>query len=412
MNVAAARPRPFPGFAKSLPLPVTLFIAAAALRLIAFAVFRVGAYVTHNTFIDPYDSVGIDKFAWYAAQHFRAGQWVDLRVPGLAGSWDVGFHYLVAFEYAVVGHHPDVARITDCLLASFCAPAIYLAARGTTIGEVVARRAGWLVAVWPLSLYWSGYDILKDPLIWFFLALALLSLTARDWRRRAVLGAIAAGGAYLERDYMGAVTAGLLLLGAVLQQDWKGLAATFGALAVVQLALVGAGFPVAWSLAPATSNVAATGSEASLASASSLKNPIYDAKRLVKGAPIEALGPRFALHDIRYPTLDSGMYPGLVVWIPLIPFTFLGLWRALKRRDPPLWSLAAFALSIWAVLAILYGGLGFRQREMAFPSTLLFTSLGLERPWPRWWWWLYAGLVALGLAALIARELRLIPAIA
>ena len=42
-------------------------------------------------------------------------------------------------------------------LASFTAPAAYWAAAGAGLPRRVAARAGWLTALWPLSIYWSGY---------------------------------------------------------------------------------------------------------------------------------------------------------------------------------------------------------------------------------------------------------------
>src|SRR5439155_24383892 len=107
--------------------------------------------------------------------------------------------------------------------------------------EVVAKRAGWLVAVWPLSLYWSGYDVLKDALVWFCMSLAVLALAARNWRSNSLLGAVSASGAYLVRNYMGPVLGMLLIVGALLRRDWRRLGATFGALVVVQAAIIAAG---------------------------------------------------------------------------------------------------------------------------------------------------------------------------
>jgi hypothetical protein len=386
-------------WAARLPFPVVLFIAAAVFRLIAFAIFYTSSVLAgQHGLIDPFDSVGIDNWAWYAAQHFRSGTWVDLRSNTLEGTWDVGFTYLVAFEYTIVGHHPEVARVLDCLLAAFSSPAAYLAARATSIGEKVASRAGWLVACWPLSLYWAGYDLLKDPLVWFFLSIGLVALTTASWRRRAGSGAIAAGGVHIVRNYMGPMLAILLLLAAVLRRDWKAVVATLAALAIVEAAIIAAGFPPAWSLGPylATPEVA-VGSQPSTPGQASTGipplrfTPIALAKRFAVGIPTVLFGPGLKpLKDFLHPTLDWGMYPGLFPWIALIPFTLLGLWRTIRRRDPTLWSIALFSVAIWGSLALFYAGHATRQREMAFPATLILTSFGLERPWPRRWWWLYA----------------------
>lgn len=413
MNLAAASARLRPRIATALPFPWTLFIVAAALRLVALAIFQAGSYIAgHNGIVDPYDSVGFDRWAWYVAEHLRAGQWTDVRASQLEGTWDVGYTYLIGLEYTVAGHVPDVARVTNCLLAAFCAPAAYVAARSTSVGETVARRAGWLTAVWPLSLFWSGYDMLKDPLIWFFLAVALLALTARDWRAKIALGIVAVAGAYLARSYMGPVVAVIVVVAAALRRDWKAMVGLVAGLGVLELVLLGLGFPHAWSLASyTTAKSEALPGENAIATTDTLRSPTGIARRVIKGIPIAALGPRFALKDVLHPTIDTGMYPGLLVWIPLIPFTVLGLWRALRRADQVLWGIAFMAVTVWLVIAILYEGLAFRQREMAFAATLVLTALGLARPWPRWWWPAYAGLVVLGALVLVAREAGLVPRI-
>jgi hypothetical protein len=385
-----------------LPLPLLLFAVAALLRLATFAVFYLGSVLTgHHGVVDPFDSVLYDRWAWFTAQHLSAGQWVDLRQQSLEGSWDVAFTYLVAFEYVVVGHHPEVARIVNCLIAATTAPAGYFVASSTSAGPRVAARAGWLIAVWPLSLYWAGLDLLKDPLVWAFVALGLVAIVIPRWRAAAPLGALAALGAYLVRNYMGPGLAILLLLGAAVQRRWKALIATAALLVVAEVAIVAAGFPanpLQGNLAPLSSTqpLPACGSNVVLGSdctAPLVLAPRQLAVRLALGIPTVVFGPGLApLADMAHPTLDWGMYPGLIAWVALIPFAILGLWRAIRRRDRALLSIAVFALGIWASLALIYAGHALRQREMAFPATLILTAVGLERPFPggRAWWLAYA----------------------
>lgn len=410
MGSVSARAREVAISATRWPLPLSLFAVAVGLRLLAFLAFYIGSVLTgHHGLISPYDPVIFDNWAWYAAQHFRSGTWVDLRDAHLEGTWDVGFTYLVAFEYTAVGHHPEVARILDCFLAAFSAPAAYLAARTTSLSEKVAARAGWLVACWPLSLYWAGFDLLKDPLVWFLLAIGLVALTASSWQRRAGLGALAAGALQIVRGYMGPLVAVLLVVGAIVRRDWRGLVATLAALAVMEAAIIAAGFPPVWSLAPylATSQVTgasglAAPSQPGAETPASLKlNPKALVLRFAVGVPTVLFGPGLKpLRDFTHPTIDWGMYPGLVLWIALIPFTVLGFWRAFRVRDLTILSVALFAVGIWAAMVFIYAGHADRQREMAFPATLIITAFGLGRPWPRHWWWVYAAYWLIVLAAL------------
>jgi len=388
----------------SLPLPFLLFVIAAVLRLLCFAAFYMGSVVTgHQGIVDPFDSVEYDRWAWFAAEYFRAGQWVDLRLQWLEGTTDVGFTYLVALQYTIVGHHPEVPRVVNCLLAALTAPAAYIAARRANLGEATAARAGWLVACWPLSIYWAGLDLLKDPLIWCFVVLGLLALVARTVPGRSVLSTLGVGGAYVTRNYMGPGLAILLAIGAVVKKDWRGLAGLLAGLVILQAALLVTGFPglAAFNVLDSSGQVAPGNGPASLVCSPAhalvgggdcappiSANPKDLLLRFAIGVPTELYGPGLKpLTDLGHPTLDWGMYPGLLAWAALIPFTALGLWRAVRRRDRTLWSVAILALGIWAALALIYAGHALRQREMAFPATLIFTALGLERPLPRRWWW-------------------------
>jgi hypothetical protein len=92
----------------------------------------------------------------------------------------------------------------------------------------------------------------------------------------------------------------------------------------------------------------------------------------------------------------------------LIPFTVLGFWRGLRTGDPRVLLIGLLATSLWVGLAYFFAGGAFRQREMAFPSTLIFTALGLQRPWPHRWWWAYGGVLTLGALVLGLRETGII----
>jgi hypothetical protein len=414
--------------------PVRVFAVSAALRVASFAVFYAGSWLTgHHGVVDPYDSVGIDHWAWYAAQQLRHGHLVNLAAYDKEGTWETGFTYLVAFQYAIFGRHTAIPRLLDALLAAFSAPAAYLAGRESALGEAVSRRGAWLVALWPLSIYWAGYDLIKDPLIWFLLAVGMLAITARGTRRAVLLIVASVGPMIFVRLYLAALLAVVLPLGRALRRDWSSVLAVVGAVLVMEGILGLAHHPLLGSpgvyrgneapvaaahFAPGSirawfARVLGESSVTSIAGASTdalalvtAGGPPVWAGRVVIGLAISLTGPRFSLHDLLHPNLDVGTYPGVAVWLLLLPFTVLGFWRGIRLRDPGATGLAVFALAIWLAVAFLYAGGGYRQREMAFPATLLFTSLGLQRPWPPWWRWLYLGLAVAFAAATLGRELR------
>jgi hypothetical protein len=268
----------------------------------------------------------------------------------------------------------------------------------------------------------------------------MLAITTSSRVRFVLLAVAAAVPMLVIRTYIGTALYMLLPLSALLRRDWRALAAVAAALLAADVVLIGGGFPPVWSVsaykgngvalnqsapkpeigslrgivgaatqqAPSsTAGVEGTGTD-SVSALDPRANPIAIPVRLLVGLPTVALGPRPALKDIVHPTLDSGMYPGLLVWYLLIPFTLLGIWRGIKIRDPAVRNLALLSVGIWVGLAVLFAGAAFRQREMAFPATLIFTALGLERPWPRRWRRVYIALLASGVALLLLRETRLL----
>jgi hypothetical protein len=418
-------------------LPLTLFAVAAGTRLVAFGIFYTASLMTGNGgHVDYTDPIVYDHWGWVIAQGLRQGTFININPVTLAGTYDTGFEYWVAFWYTLFGHHPEVPRVVDALLAAYVPPAIYLAGRATSLGEQVARRAAWLMALWPLTIYWSGYDLIKDPVTWVLIAVGMVALIQKELWKFVALGLAVTLALTMVRSYIAAGFLVIFLVSAALRRDWIRLGTMAAALVAGQLLLaVLAVHPPVWSLAPYTGNgqalVLQPGSTSSTSGSlggvtrnvfhvgdqatakvegtgSNVSSVVHQspgaiAARFVVGTSITLLGPRPSLHDLLHPTIDTGMYPGLLVWLPLIPFTLLGLVRGVRTRDPQVISMAALSVGLWLGLSFFYAGV-FRQREMAFPPTMLFISLGLQRPWPRWWWWAYGAVIAAGVGLLGLRE--------
>jgi hypothetical protein len=414
------------------PTAAQLFLAAAALRVTSFLIFYSVSLATgHNGQVDFTDPVWYDAWAWYIGYNLRHGALVDIRPINLAGTYDVGFQYWVGLQYAIVGHYPEVARLTSALLMACTAPAVYLAARTTLLGEAIAKRAGWLTALWPSSLYWAGYDLIKDPVVSFLLAIFIVAICASTARRLVLLGTAATTALLLVRSYVGTGLMLVLPLAAVLRRAWATLLAIVVALAAVQALLIAGGQPPAWEIGPYTGIGIPYGSLAGGASrhgslsgvlrgelgAGAVKveggndatsifklSPKAAAGRLAVGLAITLFGPRPTWNDIMHPTVDVGMYPGVIVWLVLMPFAALGVVRAFRSRDPIMLCLTILALGLWVGLSYVYAGV-FRQREMAFLPTMILMAWGLQKPWPRHWNLIYGGFLALCFVALVGREI-------
>jgi hypothetical protein len=223
-------------------------------------------------------------------------------------------------------------------------------------------------------------------------------------------------------------------LTALLNRRWLALVTVVLALAVAELGLVGLGQPPAWAIGPYQGNglpfVTQTGPRhpppASLGALCSRLSgdpggctkveggsdatsilrlpPRALATRLAVGFTITVLGPRPSLNDIIHPSVSTGLYPGVLVWVVLIPFALLGMWRAAVSRNPTVILLALLAAAMWIGLSFAYAGV-FRQRELAFPATLIFVASGLQRPWPRRWTLAYVTFLVVGFGVLAAREI-------
>jgi hypothetical protein len=169
----AARPaRPFPREA------VLLFAVAFALR-VAYTWFANGRSPA------PYaDSADYDTLAWNLAR--GAGFALD----GAAGPHATAFRppvvpWLTSLLYGRIGHDFFAALLLQCVLGALVAPALASFARAT-FGSGVARWAGWLAAICPVLVFFSGY-LLTETTFALLLVIALhLSAewikTPRPWR--------------------------------------------------------------------------------------------------------------------------------------------------------------------------------------------------------------------------------------
>jgi len=172
---------------------VALLAVALALR-VTYAWFAIGPDATPSSDPATYDTV-----AWNLARGagFSLGEG--------AGSYPPAFvppvvPWITSLLYRAVGHRFFAAVLLQCLVGSLV-PVLLAALGGTLFGSPVARTAGWLAAIHPLLVFFSGYLLTEST---FTVTLLLALILSAEWVRtprpgRAVGAGIVWGLATLTR---------------------------------------------------------------------------------------------------------------------------------------------------------------------------------------------------------------------
>jgi hypothetical protein len=329
------------------------------------------------------DSFGYDGVGWLLAQHWRNGRPPELeqRAIGLT----LGYHYMVAGIYTVVGHAPLLIKILNMLLSTSLIPLTFLVGH-----QLAGRRAGFtaalLIAFWPPVVFWS-VQILKDVVITFLLLVATLGWIAFARRPRLSALALALGPAfplsflrmYIFGFWMVGVGAGLAAI-AVRSRRLLPAAAVLGMMAA-------GGW---WVASPAGAlwfqsqeNWVAKLSSISGGAGSVFEGVTFESPRdVVAFLPLGVA--RFLVTPLPWKAgLHAPEVAGAVLRYALMPFAAVGLLHLLAVK-----RLAVIPIVVcWAVTLLLYaaafrGGIP-RHWIQFYPYFLVFAAAGLPR-WPNW----------------------------
>lgn len=147
-----------------------LFFVAFALRA-AYAWVAMGPHATPSS-----DAASYDAVAWNLAR--GAGFSLD----GAAGPYPTAFvppvlPFLTSLLYRVVGHQFFAALLLQCAIGALV-PVVLAQFARHTFGPGAGRFAGWIAAVNPLLVFFSGY-LLTETTFSFALLVALFATT--EW---------------------------------------------------------------------------------------------------------------------------------------------------------------------------------------------------------------------------------------
>jgi 4-amino-4-deoxy-L-arabinose transferase-like glycosyltransferase len=212
------------------PVWLVIFVVALALR-VGYTWLAIGPDATPSSDSKTYDTIAWNLsrgagFAMDSPAGPRLTAWVPPVVP-----------WITSLLYRVLGHRYFAAMLLQCVIGALV-PLLLGGFAGALFGGTVGRLSGWIAAVHPLLVFFSGYLLTETT---FCATLLLALLFSAEWiktpRNGRALGAgIAWGLATLTRP----TALPLPLLVAL--WAWQPLGLTVGAGARLrQIALVGLG---------------------------------------------------------------------------------------------------------------------------------------------------------------------------
>ena len=391
-----------------------------SLFLVAFAV-RVGSAVLFDSLSrSAGDAFGGSPDAWAYDLWARrlVSAWSELRGLNLhayesAGRWDVGFHYVLAAFYVLVGQSLLAGRVLAGFFGAVAVVLLFLVARRVA-GDSVALVAGMLYAFWISAVVWSTYSVLRDSLVWALTLLAVwLALRVVDGSAVAGLGfVLVLLFLRMVRPYSATlIVIGLGIAGAlsVLARDRAALRPALvlaAGLLAAEAVFFAVGFPnaVGMGIAYQPRRVLLK----PLAGAERPKIPGHFRGRREIGPEAEArlesepqfehlLPPSVPANVLRFflsppgwapvpggfRESDNWPIPGMWPWYAILPLSALGFFLSM-RGSPALRTLTITAVVFAVVLVLVGRGDSARQREMLVPVFLLWFAVGvgpaLRRP--------------------------------
>jgi hypothetical protein len=337
------------------------------------------------------DDAGYSREAALIAHQWFEGRVINPSSYQYAGSLAFGYQTMVACIFLLTGKSMVAGKLINVLLGTATVPLVGLLS-GRLFGTSTMRRAAWLMALIPTSVWWSAV-LLKESLVAFLVVGAMLAFMC--WpRRRAVvtfaLAIVALGATRSPAALAVAVTAlSALGAGAIRQRRTVNFRAalTYLALAcgalLVGFAAISAGHPdavvhqIAYSLGRVGLERHQGVGGVAVAIPKSLVSPYpWVFSRVTR-------------------TWDRALYPGMWVWYALLPTAMVGLWRLRRKAEVLL-----FALPVGTLLAFnaFTAGFTFRQRSTVEPFLLLLVVAGADS----WRWVARRAAIGYLLVALLA----------
>jgi hypothetical protein len=342
-----------------------------------------------------------EEMGYEVAQDWLSGRWVDFdTLPEGTQNARLLVTAIAAFYYLLGG-----VRALPVLLAAYSAVTafvpvyVYRIARELHASDAVARRAGWLVALSPAFVFWSG-SLYKEGLTLLLLSIAAyhtLRLQSR-WQTRSVLPIVVCILALWGVRYYLAI---LLTLAVAISSVWGHVPSTrrvgnlpmFARQAIVMLAFVA--LVIALGVAERTERVLVENDQGLLVdldvrragSAREARSGYLQEAKIA--APDEALQyfpfGLFYFLTVPFPWQVGALRQNLIIpenvfWLMLYPLIVVGITRALRLNRPGTFFLLLMTAGMCAVYALLSANVGttYRMRAQVWLLWAPFAAWGWE----------------------------------
>jgi 4-amino-4-deoxy-L-arabinose transferase-like glycosyltransferase len=337
------------------------------------------------------DDAGYSREAALIAHQWLEGHVINPSSYQYAGSLAFGYQTMVASIFLLTGKSMVAGKLINVLLGTTTVLLVGLLS-GRLFGTSTMRRAAWLMALIPTSIWWSAV-LLKESLVAALVVGAMLALLYWPRRGAVVAFVLAIGALAVTRSpAVLAVTVTALSafgLGAIQQRrtiDFRA-ALTYLILACLAL-LVGL---VAFSAGHPGTTLHQIGH---ILGHLGLEQH-HGAAGVAAAIPKSLVSPYPWVFTQATRTWDRALYPGMWVWYALLPTAMMGVWRLRRRAEVLLFALPVGTLLAFNAFTV---GYTFRQRSTIEPFLLLLVMVGADS-----WRWI-ARRAAMGylLVALLA----------
>jgi hypothetical protein len=350
------------------------------------------------------DDQGYDKIGWSLAQAWHMHAFPSPASVDYAGTLSYLHYVFVAAVYFVFGRHWMLLKVVVALLSALSVPAA--AALGDSLGgRRLGVAAAWLAALYPNAVFWGATGLKDGPLTALLLAMAAIALRPLTMRRLTSAVAVIAVG-FLSRPVVGIIGLVMLVVPAteIVRGRWPGrgrpartgsrlsvLLVGLPTLAVVSVFLAARYLPVLKaSLAGEAALSSGTGPVTISFSPSS-----FDVLRALLGPFPWSFGPAT---DNVY----RALYPGMVVWIVMLPAVALGCWELLRRGSWAARGVVVSALAYPYLYAAVFQSQGFFRQRFTVEILLLVMGLYAFERLPQWAAvWTAVGVSVIAPAALV-----------
>ena len=391
-------------------LAKTAFVTGLAVRVITVLAVQ----ALHGNFLF-LDDQGYDQIGWSLAQAWSRHTFPSPASYAYAGTLSYLYYVLVAVVYFVFGRHWVVLKLVTALLSALSVPAA--AAVGDALGgRRLAVRAAWLTALYPSAVFWGATGLKDGPLTALLLAMAAIALRPLTMRRLAAATALVAV-AFMSRPVLALVCLVILVVPVVrlLRGRLRGHRPAVQAGTRITVRFVGLPVLVLVSVLLAARYVhlllATLAGDGSL----SLGNGPVTASFTPSATSMlrSLLGPFPWAFNPEAATVYRALYPGMIVWILMLPAVAFGCWELIRRGPRAAKGIVVSTLVYLYLYGVVFQNQGFfRQRYTVEPLLLVVGLYAFARRPQLAQAWTAAGACVVAVAALVQARVLPLPGLA